>query len=323
MDAEIFDRAHAILTERRTKAHAENDMRIREVNAAVPEIKEVNDALFNTGHELIKLITSAKNTDVSASINEIQQRNMGAQKLAQQLLIAHGYPADYLDTHYTCPKCSDTGYVGGRICQCLGELFGKLTAEKLNHQSQLSLSSFETFSLRYYQGDDYFTMERNLQYARNYAATFGDRSGSILMFGNTGLGKTHISLAIANEVLRTGKSVIYDSIINLLRIIEKEHFSYEHSSDMLENILSSDLLILDDLGTEYESKFYSSTIYNIVNTRLIREKPTIINTNLDIKAISERYGGKVASRIATMYTCLNFVGEDVRFQKKKIQSAKK
>ena len=316
MDQDIFDKAHAILTERRTRARAENDMRISKINSAVPEIKEINDALFNTGYELIRLITDPDAKDAEARIEEIKQRNLGAQQLAKELLISHGYPEDYLDICYTCPDCSDTGYIGGEFCHCLTGLFGKLTAEKLNHESLLKLSSFDTFSLKYYHGDDQLTMGRILNFAREYSGNFNEDSGSILMFGNTGLGKTHISLAIANEVLKTGKSVIYDSVINLLRMIEKEHFSFAHSSDTLDNILSTDLLILDDLGTEFETKFYNSVIYNIVNTRLIREKATIINTNLELEEISQRYGGKVASRIATMYTCLKFVGDDVRFQKK-------
>lgn len=316
MDSEIYDKAHAILSQRRAKAQAENDMRIREINDKIPEIKEINDALFNTGRELIRIITEAKGKDVSGKIEQIRQNNLGAQQLARQLLAANGYPADYLDMRYTCPKCGDTGYNGSMICSCLNALFAKLTTAKLNEKAKLSLSSFKTFSLGYYQENDRIAMERILNYAMNYAANFTPSSESILIFGNTGLGKTHISLAIANEVIQKGYSVIYDSIINILRDIEKEHFSHEKSSEMLDLVTDTDLLILDDLGTEFESKFYNSAIYNIINSRLIKEKPTIINTNMDFSAISGRYGGKVASRITTIYTCLEFKGDDVRLQMK-------
>lgn len=314
MDIEIYDKAHAILTERRTKAQSENNARIREINEKIPEIKEINDALFKTGKELIKVITESRGEEISAKIEAIKKRNMGAQQLASQLLTAHGYPADYLDIHYTCPICSDSGYNGDQFCICMKKLFSKLTTDKLNKSVQLKLSSFDTFSLKYYNGDDYFTMEKILHYAKNYAENFRINSESILIFGNTGLGKTHISLAIANVVLEKGFSVLYDSVINILGNIEREHFSSSHTTEMLDLVLDADLLILDDLGTEYESKFYNSNIYNIVNTRLVREKPTIINTNLELEALSRRYGGKVASRIATMYKCLNFKGDDVRFQ---------
>ncbi|MBQ3139036.1 MAG: ATP-binding protein [Ruminococcus sp.] len=316
MDNEIYEKVYAILSQRRAKAIAENDMRIKEINSRIPEIKEINDALYNTGKELIKIITEAKGADVTAKIERIKQNNLGAQQVAAQLLTSHGYPADYLDIRYTCPKCSDTGYIGGINCSCLNSLLARLNTLKLNEKAQLTLSNFNTFSLSYYQGADYEAMERILNYARNYAANFSRESDSILIFGNTGLGKTHISLAIANEVLQKGFSVIYDSTMNILRDIEKEHFSHEKSTEILDLVCNTDLLILDDLGTEFESKFYNSAVYNVINSRLIKGLPTIINTNMDFAALSTRYGGKVASRITTMYTCLEFKGDDVRLQKK-------
>lgn len=320
MDSEIYDKAHAILSQRRAKAMSENDMRIHEINSKIPEIKEINDALYNTGKELIRIITEAKGSDVTAKIEHIKQNNLGAQQLANQLLEANGYPADYLDIRYTCPKCGDTGYIGGSICSCLNQLFAKLTTAKLNEKAQLTLSSFNTFSLSFYQGSDYSDMEKILNYSRNYADTFDRSSESILIFGNTGLGKTHISLAIAREVLQKGYSVIYDTAMNILRDIEKEHFSHDKSTEMLDLVCDTDLLILDDLGTEFESKFYNSAVYNIINSRLVKGLPTIINTNMDFAALSSRYGGKVASRLTTMYTCLEFKGNDVRLQKKYINA---
>ena len=135
------------------------------------------------------------------------------------------------------------------------------------------------------------------------------------MSGKTGLGKTHLSLAIAAKVLEKGYSVIYDSAINILRSIEREHFSRQHSSEMIDLVMNTDLLILDDLGTEYESAFYSATIYNILNSRLNCGKPTIISTNLDFVGISARYDERVVSRLVSVYTYLQFSGEDVRLQK--------
>ena len=166
-------------------------------------------------------------------------------------------------------------------------------AEELNSNAQLTLSSFDSFKLSYYSGDDYFVMERILAFTRQYAANFKSDSESILMFGRTGLGKTHLSLAIANEVLAKGYGVIYDSIINILGRIENEKFSYSHSTETLDLVMDTELLILDDLGTEYESKFYNSTIYNIINTRLNRGMPTIISTNMDFRQIAERYDERV------------------------------
>ncbi|EWM53839.1 ATP-binding protein [Ruminococcus flavefaciens] len=316
MDSEIFDKAQAILTNRRMRAVSENEMRIREVNEKIPQIREINEVLYNTGKELISIISNGKGKDISDKIEQLRQYNLGAQMMSKKILAENGYPEDYLEMHYTCPKCSDTGYNGSKFCDCFKALCGKLAADELNNNSQLELSSFDTFSLSYYSGENYNAMKNILEFTKQYAATFSPDSKSILMFGQTGLGKTHLSLAIANKVLEKGYGVIYDSAINILRKIEKEHFSREHSSEMIDLVMDTDLLILDDMGTEYESQFYTATIYNIINTRLNRGKPSIISTNLDFAGIGRRYDKRVVSRLVSMYSCLEFKGKDVRLQKR-------
>jgi len=317
MDSEIFDKAQAILTLRRKKAETENEERIREINEKIPQIREINEVIFNTGKELIAIISNGKGKDISDKVEQLKQYNLGAQAMSRKILAEYGYPEDYLDMHYTCPKCCDRGYNGSKFCDCFKTICGKLAADELNKNSQLSLSSFDSFSLTYYSGENYSAMKKILEYTMQYAATFTPDSKSILMFGQTGLGKTHLSLAIANKVLEKGYGVIYDSAINILRSIEKEHFSHDHSSEMIDLVMDTDLLILDDLGTEYETPFYNATIYNIINTRLNRRKPSIISTNLDFSGISRRYDKRVMSRIISEYSCLEFKGEDVRLQKRK------
>ena len=314
MDSEIFDKAQSIMTNRRMRAISENEQRIREINQKLPQIKEINDVLYNTGKELIKIISAKNQPDVQQKIQQLRQYNEGAQAMSRRILAENGYPEDYLDIHYTCPICCDTGYNGSRFCSCFNKLCGKLSADELNKSAHLKLSSFNSFSLVDYTCDDYFTMTLIHEFTNQYANTFNPKADSLLMFGRTGLGKTHLSLAIANTVLEKGYSVIYDSVINILRNIEREHFSREHSSEMIDLIMDTDLLILDDLGTEYETQFYNATIYNIVNTRLNSSKPTIISTNLDFAGINSKYGERVVSRIVAAYTCLEFQGDDVRLQ---------
>lgn len=313
MESEIFDKAQAIMTNRRMKAVSENEARISEINNKLPQIREINEAIYNTGKELIKIISQG-GSDVDLRIEQLKEFNTGAQAMSRKILAENGYPEDYLDIHYNCPVCCDTGYNGSKFCSCFNKLCGKLSADELNKNAQLKLSSFDTFSLSYYNGEDYQTMKKILEFTHQYAATFSENSGSIFMLGKTGLGKTHLSLAIANTVLEKGYSVIYDSIINILRNIEKEHFSREHTSEVIDLVMDTELLILDDLGTEYETPFYNATVYNIINTRLNSGKPTIISTNLDFKGISRRYDERVVSRLISAYKCLQFQGEDVRVQ---------
>ena len=142
----------------------------------------------------------------------------------------------------------------------------------------------------------------------------------LLLSGNTGLGKTHLSLAIASEVMQKGYGVLYDSVINLLRRVEREHFGRgEAGADTLEILLTCDLLILDDLGAEFDSSFYVSTVYNIINTRLNCGLPTIISTNLAPEEIGSRYGRSVLSRLEGEYEILPFFGEDIRRLKRERQ----
>lgn len=312
MDTEIYDTAHKILSERREKAQIENDLRIRRINEEIPEIKEINDTLFNSGKKILSMIRNPDIKDINAAIERVKNENLGAQEMARRILISHNYPPDYLDIHYTCPYCNDTGYIESEFCECMKNLFGKLMTEKLNQNAHLELSSFDTFNLKYYSNDDYFVMQRIFEYTKNYAFNFVPDSDNIIMSGDTGLGKTHLSLAIANTVIQKGFGVVYDSVINILWNIEQEHYSYNSSSDVLNAVLDTDLLIIDDLGTEQETRFNNSMIYNIINTRLTKHKPTIISTNLELKSISGRYGGKVSSRIATLYKYLRFKGDDIR-----------
>ncbi len=329
MENNYMEQAMQRIANRRNKAKIQNEERIQEIETRIPEVIEINRQLFLTGRDLMQIIQKGEN--VQQRVEQLRRQNMQAQQMVQQLLVQHGYPADYLDMHYTCEKCQDTGYYQGKFCTCLTELAGKLAAKKLNQSVQFLDCSFSNFSLEYYQGlhtsngaSCYTAMERVMNYCREYARHFDTNAPSILMEGKTGLGKTHLSLAIANEVLKKGYSVLYDSVINFLRQVEKEHFGRINAgTDTLELLLSCDLLILDDLGTEFHSQFYQSSIYNIINTRMNRQKPTIISTNMDYNEISKQYEERITSRIYTTYTCLLFVGQDIRVLKKQQEQQRK
>ncbi len=201
MNKEIFEKAENIMRLRRIKAKDENDRRIQEINQKIPEIKEINNALFNTGREIIKAIANGHGKDVTAEIAKIKQNNMEMQNIVKCLLLSHGYPVDYLVLHYACPKCNDTGYLDTGFCDCMKQVFVKLRAEEISYKTSLKLSRFEDFSLNYYEDDDYRTMERILDFTKRYAENFNHGAASIMMSGSSGLGKTHLSLAIADRVI--------------------------------------------------------------------------------------------------------------------------
>lgn len=320
---EILNKAIDIIKQRRNRAKAVNDMHFDEVNAKIPEIGEINSQLARTGLEVLNIIKSGEN--VSQKIQGMREKNFQAQQMIRQLLVQNGYPEDYLQIKYTCEKCADTGFVGHDRCSCLKNLTAQLSAKRMNAGSQIQLCSFDTFQLGYYQGrtpeetaEYREIMSKILQYCKRYAAEFSLSSHNILMFGKTGLGKTHLSLSIANEVLKNGYNVLYDSALNYLRKIEREHFGRDSGNgDTLEMLLAADLLILDDLGSEYDTPFYISTMYNIINTRMSRGLPTIISTNLNHEGIQKKYDDRIVSRLFAVYDCLEFVGIDIRLIKRK------
>jgi DNA replication protein DnaC len=160
-------------------------------------------------------------------------------------------------------------------------------------------------------------MTKIYDYCKRYAERFSLLSQSVFMLGDTGLGKTHLSLAIAGKVIEKGYHVLYGSMQDFLRAIEDEHFGRSnHEQDTLRLLLETDLLILDDLGVEFNSEFNVATVYNIINTRLNADRPTIINSNLSVTEIEKKYTKRIVSRLFSNYTCLRFAGNDIRLQKK-------
>ena len=147
---------------------------------------------------------------------------------------------------------------------------------------------------------------------RSYADNFGTDSNNLYFYGRTGLGKTHLSLAIANEVIKKGYNVVYGSVINFLNKLEREKFGRADSFETEDILIGADLLILDDLGAEFSTAVATSSLYNIINSRIARGVPTIISSNLNIKEMQDRYPESVASRVIGNYKMVVFDGKDIR-----------
>lgn len=316
---EVLIAADTELSRRRTRAEAERLARRDEAVKAIPEISVIERELAETGISVVKSLGMGKGAgDFVRSLAEI---NLKLQKRIEKLLVENGFDADYLKTKYTCPDCEDTGYINGISCKCRSELVKEIAMERLCRNSPALKCRFDNFSLDYYPDeiDERYNvsprqhMKRVFEYCKNYAADFDPDSCSLYLYGATGLGKTHLTLAIAGEVTKNGADVVYDSASNLLRRLEKEHFSKDGDESGAEDeMLDCDLLIIDDLGSEFVTSFSVSALYNIINTRLNREKPVIISTNLDAKALEEKYNERTASRILGSYTALLFLGRDIR-----------
>ncbi len=323
-DRYIYEKAENEIKQRRFSAENRLNERYEEVYAKIPEIKEIVTAVSQTSIELSKLIIRREG-NFSESFNKIKNQNLHGQATIKRLLAENNYPENYLEASYVCTTCNDKGYYNGERCSCFNKLLTKFAVEQLNAEANMPECDFGHFSLDYYKGisvpscpDCYRKMSENLQFCKEYSASFSLNSESLFLIGQTGVGKTHISLAIAREVSAKGYTVAYGSLMNYMRIIEKEHFgrSSNTETDTLQLLISTDLLVLDDLGSEFQTSFSESTLYNILNSRINLGLPTIISSNLSGNDLQQKYNDRIVSRLLSVYKLLLFVGQDIRQQKR-------
>ena len=258
---------------------------------------------------------------MGGDIAPIKKRNKELQEKRRELIVALGYPADYTDLKYTCKDCSDTGFIDGtRTCHCLKELIIKGRIEASAMGRLLEKQSFDNFELDWYSYDEKAKerMKVNLAIAKNYVRDFAKKQDNLLLIGSTGTGKTHISTAIARELIHKGYDVIYDSTQNIISDFEADRFrnNYGREENKSEKYLDCQLLIIDDLGTEFSNQFTLSTIYNLLNTRQNKGLPTIISTNLSPEELARKYEDRIYSRIiGSDCKVLAFMGKDRRVSK--------
>ena len=314
-----------ILGERKQQAENSQRKRSEEVFAKVPAVAGLQQQLAGTVAEAVRCLGSG--SDINAVMRRISEKNLAIQEEIGNLLEANGFARDYLETKYTCPACGDSGYINGESCECRLALLKEVALGNLRANSPVGKATFENFRLDYYPEDvdessgisPRVRMEQVFNFCKEYAEDFSTDSPSLYLWGSTGLGKTHLASAIAGEVAKNGFQVIFDSSSNLLRKLEKEHFSSSRDNrndGAQDELINCDLLIIDDFGTEFCTQFTVSAVYNVINSRLNRNLPVIINSNLDIEGVEKAYTQRVASRIIGNYRYIQFFGSDIRQIKK-------
>lgn len=296
---------------RRKNAEATAEARNDELRLLYSEIKEIDDELTGTGLKLFKIACEG------GDIAPLRARNEELMARRRKILVGLGYPADYTDVQYVCKTCSDTGFVGTKMCKCLKELLITKNIKSSGIGRLIEKQSFDNFDLEWYRSDEqsYARMKKNVETAKAFAIGFASHNDNLLLIGTTGTGKTHISTSIAREVIHQGYDVLYDSIQNILTVFENDRFhsSYGQREPEGDKFFECDLLIIDDLGTEFVNQFSISTLYNIINTRGNKGLSTIISTNLSASDLRAKYDGRIISRIiGSEYKVLYFTGKDHR-----------
>lgn len=310
---------------RQLKDKHELDRRREEAFKAIPDLKKLEDEMISLSVRIGRMAIRGDNTVV----DELREKALDIKASQLELLISKGFPGDYLELHYHCEKCKDTGYIENEKCSCFKQAIADLLYSGSNIRSILEHENFNQFSFHYYS-DDYIdetlglsplsNMQKVVAGCKNFIRHFSKKHDNLLFLGNTGVGKTFLANCIAKELLDRGFTVIYLTAFRLFDILEKYKFSRDEdslytASNQFDYIMDCDLLIIDDLGTELNNAFTTSQLYLIINERLLREKSTIISTNLSISNLNTNYSERIYSRIISNYTIQRIIGEDIRLHK--------
>jgi len=300
-----------------------------EVYAKDPKIARLDRALQGT---MARLAAQALRRGESSAeaIRSIRADNLALQNEREVRLAALGLPADALDAKPGCPQCSDTGWQGAKMCACLHKLCAEEQIKELSKLLDLGEQSFDSFRLDYYSQAVWpgrgvsprENMELVYEVCLNYAQKFGRfYFKNLYLSGAPGLGKTFLSACIARTVSENGHSVVYDTAGNIFAQFEARKFQRDsadgrEAKDETRRYLNCDLLILDDLGSELTTQFTQSALYELLNTRLVAGKQTVISSNLSMEEAARRYSPQIASRLEGEYHVLHFFGDDIRLLKK-------
>ena len=321
LDGRAMARAKAALAEKRRQKDAEYEVRLERAYEQLPRLRMIDRELRLTMSNLVGVALGAVD---SGKVEDIRLRNLELQEQRNVELLRAGFPDGYLDDGYLCDKCRDTGYAGTEICGCLMKLYIKEQRETLSNLLRLGNESFDSFDLTYYDDtpapDTGISPRRSMEIIYEtcveYARKFGKNSVNLFFNGATGLGKTFLSACIAHVVSEKGHSVVYDMASSIFAKFEDVKFlrteDPEEARSEVKRCLECDLLIFDDLGTEMVTPFTVSALYEIINTRLITGKKTIVSSNLTLGELSRRYSEQIMSRLEGEYQVLTFRGDDIR-----------
>ena len=279
---------------------------------ANPRLKEIDREHAAVGASLVNTALSG-----GKALDDLK-KHASALTLEKKLILEK---AQVKEPAPDCALCGDTGYIGGKICDCVKRKAAEIMLSELSEEMPLKSSRFDNFNLNYYKdqdgknGNPRRRMTAIFKVCTEYVIGFDPKKSKNLLFmGSAGLGKTHLTLAIVSGLIEKGFLPVYGSAENLFSKIEKEKFTGENRG-AYESMTNCDLLVIDDLGAEMATSFTKSALYNLVNTRLLSERPTIINTNLSMKEIETRYTARISSRLIGSYDAYKFIGDDIRQQK--------
>ena len=304
---------------RQSQVQNELEEHRKEAFQKVPRLLEIDQTVASLSAEKIRTMLQGHH----GSVEDLKEEIAVLAGERKALLRKNGFSPDYLEPHYHCPLCQDTGYIDGHKCSCFKKAEIELLYTQSNLTEILQKENFEHFSFDYYSDTmkneatgltERETALRAYDIARNFVKNFDDSFENLFLYGDTGVGKTFLSHCIAHDLLESAHCVMYFSAFDLFDLLASSKFSRDKTEGE-EFVFDSDLLIIDDLGTELTNSFVSSQLFLCINERIMRRKSTIISTNLKLENFSETYSERTFSRIASNYRMVKLEGKDIRIQK--------
>ena len=289
--------------------------RFDEVYAKIPEYKTLEESIPTVSMSYTRRLLdgdAAARDALKASLAEISSKK-------KQLLLQNGFPEDYLEMQYNCPACKDTGYIGGEKCSCLKKQILSVSYEQSNIAKLLETDNFSTLSEEYYEGEDLLHFREAVALCHNIVDNFESNKENLLLYGSVGVGKSFLSCCIAKELLDKGYSVLYFSSSHLFDVLAENDFRKDSKENLYtskEDIYNCDLVVIDDLGTEITNSFVFTSLFSLITERILRNKSTIISTNLTLKHLMDLYSDRIFSRITAKYKLCKLSGPDIRIYKK-------
>ena len=300
-----------------------------ELYEKIPQIKEIDNEISSLA---IKYASKVVKEEISLeeAVSGVEERKKELNEKKNEIIKQYGEVFE-IPQKYLCSECCDTGYIGEDKCSCYMNIMKKVMLSEVNGAKSISFDfdkdNFDSFSLEWYSKaidqklkiSPYDNIKMVLRECRLFCVDFKELGGNLFFYGKSGTGKTFMANCIANELIRQGCSVVYQSAYKLFQFMEDYKFcriNRENNLHEFESIYNSDLLIIDDLGTEFATAYTCSVFFDILNTRLLNKKSTIISTNLSVSNLEEKYTERVASRIKGHFEMMPFIGDDIRITKK-------
>ena len=304
-----------ILSERQLEAHRRYLEKREEIFRKLPELEELEEKVRAFSLSVAGEMQQGNREGLLRLKEEIGKLH----KEKKALLEGAGYKIqDLEEEEHFCPLCQDTGYVDGKKCQCFLKLQGELLYRQSRMGAVLERENFSKFQLERFDNIEKLGqcgnktlreyMKEIRDYLTNYCEEYPKNNRSILFTGSTGTGKTYFLHSIAKALLDRGVSVLYFTATGLFEYFSKR-MREEDTEDYIEEV---DVILIDDLGTEFSNSFTTSRFFALLNQRILDRKTMLISTNLNFKELREMYSDRVVSRFMSDYEIIPLYGKDQR-----------